>query len=108
MEIYDHPVQGQKNKFVVTEEEAYFSPVASGEDAPSFVDILAEAFDLRDPEVVKRLDDKFDSGKLILGYLKADGGLDIHVPLEQSEYVNKRLQEVFDDERVAVSQDAEE
>ncbi len=94
MELHDHPVQGQKNKFVVTEEEAYFSPVASG-DVPRFVDILAEIFDLDDPEVVEVLDDKFDSGRLILGYLEADGGLDIHVPLEQNEYVEKRLQEVL-------------
>ena len=95
MELHDHPVMGQKNKFVVTEEEAYFFPVAS-DDVPSFADILAEVFDLEDPEVMKALDKMFDGGKLILGYLEADGGLDIHVPSEQSEYVEKRLQEVFD------------
>ncbi len=94
LELHDHPVSGQKNKFVVTEGEAYFSPVASG-DVPRFVDILAEVFDLDDPEVVKVLDKMFDSGKLILGYLEEDGGLDIHAPLEQTEYVEKRLQEVF-------------
>ena len=95
MELYDHPVPGRKNKFVVTEEEAYFFAVVSNEDVPSFIDILAEVFDLGNPEVVKALDEKFDYGKLILGYLEADGGLDVHVPLEQSEYVEKRLQEVF-------------
>ncbi len=95
MQLHDHPVSGQKNKFVVTEEDAYFVPVASGEDAPRFVDILAEVFDLEDPEVVKALDEEDDNGKLILGYWEEDGGLDIHVPLEQSEYVNKRLQEVL-------------
>ncbi len=98
MELYDHPVPGQKNKLVVTEEEAYFFPVASGEDGPSFADILAEVFDLEDPEVVKALDEKVDSGKLVFGYLKADGGLDIHVPSERSEYVEKRLKEVFEAE----------
>jgi hypothetical protein len=65
-------------------------------DVPGFVDILAEVFDLGDPEEEKALDGKFDSGKLILGYLDADGELDIHVPLERNEYVEKRLQEVFD------------
>ncbi len=94
MKLQDRPVSGQSNKFVVTEEEVYFFPIAHG-DAPRFVDILAGAFDLDDSEVVKRLDEKFDSGKLILGYLKAGGELDIHVPLEQSEYVEKRLNEVF-------------
>ncbi len=95
MELRDHPVPGQKNKFVVTEKEAYFFPVAHG-DAPRFVDIVAEVLDLKDPEVVKMLDEEFDNGKLILGYLEADGGLDIHVPLERSKYVNKKLKEVFD------------
>jgi hypothetical protein len=80
LELYDHPVRGQKNKFVVSEEEAYFFPVEVGEDVPSFVDILGEIFDLEDPEVVKMLDEKFNSGKLILGYLEADGELDTHVP----------------------------
>ncbi len=94
MELHNHPVSGQRNKFVVTEEEAYFLTVASG-DVPRFVDILAEVFNLVDSEVVKALDGMFDSGKLILGYLEADGGLDIHVPLERSEYVERRLQEVF-------------
>jgi hypothetical protein len=94
LELHNHPVSGQKNKFVVTEEEVYFFPVAHG-DVPRFVDILAEIFDLGNPEVEKALDEVLDSGKLILGYLKADGELDIHVPLEQSEYVEKRLEEVF-------------
>ncbi len=80
MELHDHPVPGRKNKFVVTEEEAFFVPCASGKNAPSFADILAQVFNLKDPEVVKALDEKFDGGKLILGYLEADGGLDIHVP----------------------------
>ncbi len=97
MELHAHPVQGQKNKFVVTEEEAYFFPVALG-DAPRFVDILAQIFNLNDPEVVKALDEEVENGKLILGYLEADGGLDIHVPLERNEYVEKRLQEVFEAE----------
>ncbi len=95
LELHNHPVSGQKNKFVVTEEQAYFSPVVSDEDVPSFVDILAEVFDLGNPEVMKTLDGKFDSGKIILGYLEADERLDIHVPLEQNEYVEKRLQEVL-------------
>ncbi len=97
MELYDHPVQGQKNKFVVTEEEVYFFPIAHG-DVSRFVDILAEAFNLDDTEVEKTLDEKVDSGKLIFGYFEADGGLDIHVPLERNEYVNKRLEEVYDAE----------
>lgn len=98
MKLHDHPVSGQKNKFIVTEEEAYFIPCAAGEDAPSFVDILAEAFDLEDPEVVKMLDEKADSGKLILGYLEANGELDIQVPSERNEYMEKRLKEVFEAE----------
>ncbi len=96
MELHNHPVPGQRNKFVVTEEEAYFFAVVPDEDAPAFKEILAEVFDLSDPEVVTALDKGFNSGTLILGYLEADGRLDIHVPLERNEYVNKRLREVFD------------
>ncbi len=79
----------------MTEEKAYFFAVAGDENIPWFVDILAELFDLEDIEVVETLDRKWDNGKLILGYLEADGGLDIHVPSERTEYVEKRLQEVF-------------
>jgi hypothetical protein len=95
LELHDHPVSGQKNKFVVTGEDAYFVTVAPDGDVPSFADILAEVFDLEDTEVMKALEDEDDSGKLILGYLEADGGLDIHVPLERNGYVEKRLKEVF-------------
>lgn len=79
----------------MTEGRAYFLPVVSDEDVASFADILAEVFDLDDPEVAKTLDKMFDSGTLILGYLEADGRLDVHVPPEQNEYVEKRLQEVL-------------
>ena len=96
MELYDHPVPGQKNKFVMTKEEAYFVTVAPDGDVPSFADILAKISDLDDLEVVKVLDKSFDGGKLILGYLEADGELDIHIPSERSEYVEKRLQGVFE------------
>ncbi len=98
MELHDQPLRGQKNKFVVTEDKSYFVPCASGKDAPSFADILAEIFDLEDPEVVEALDEKVDSGKLVFGYLETNGELDIHVPLNQNEYVEKRLQEVFEAE----------
>ncbi len=96
MELYDYFTRNHRNKFVVTEEEAYFFLVVPDEDVPPFADILAEVFDLGDPEVVKTLDEKFDSGTLILGYLEADGGLDIHVPPERNEYVQKRLEEIFE------------
>ncbi len=96
MEIYDYFIRNHRNKFIVTEDEAYFVPCAIGNTVPPFADILAEVFDLGDPEVVKTLDEKFDSGTLILGYLEADGGLDIHVPPERNEYVQKRLEEVFE------------
>ncbi len=96
MEIYDYFIRNHRNKFVVTEDGAYFVPCSIGQDVSPFADILAEVFDLGNPEVVKTLDEKFDSGTLILGYLEPDGGLDIHVPPERNEYVQKRLEEVFE------------
>ncbi len=96
MEIYDYFIRNHRNKFVVTEDGAYFVPCSIGNAVPPFADILAEVFDLGNPEVVKTLDEKFNSGTLILGYLEADGKLDIHLPSEQNEYVQKRLEEVFE------------
>lgn len=94
MELYDHPVPGHKNKFVVTEETAYFVPCASGEDDLRSM-VLTGAFDLRDLEVVKVLNENFESAPLILGYWEQDGGLNVYVSLERNEYVGKRLSEVL-------------
>jgi len=82
--VHDRPA-GQKNKFVVTKRKPISSrlhPMMS-----LFEDILAEVFDLEDPEV-KALDGKFDSGSSSWATSEADGGW-TSIPLGQNEYVNE-------------------
>ena len=96
MELYSKPVQEYKNKFVVTEDNAYFIPCVGNTDVPSFRYILNEVFDLDDPEVFKRVDDRLAGGRIILGYFDpSNEEIIVHTPLETSEYVEKRLKEIF-------------
>ncbi len=96
MELYSQLVGVYKNKFIVTEEKAYFIPCVADTDIPSFKDILNEVFDLDDPEVFKWVDERLDSGRIILGYYDpSNEEIIVHTPLETSEYVEKRLKEIF-------------
>ena len=96
MELYSKPVQEYKNKFVVTEDNAYFIPCVEDTDVPWFKDILNEIFNLDDPEVHKRVDDRLAGGRIILGYFDpSNEEIIVHTPLETSEYVEKRLKEIF-------------
>ena len=96
MELYSQPVREYKNKFVVTEDKAYFVPCVADIDILSFKDILNEIFDLDDPEVFKWVDERLDSGRIILGYYDpSNKEIAIHTPLDTSEYVKKRLKEIF-------------
>ncbi|CAA9265943.1 MAG: hypothetical protein AVDCRST_MAG93-2410, partial [uncultured Chloroflexia bacterium] len=47
MRLYDRPVEGYRNKFVLTEDAAYFVPCPN--NSPAMIDILGELFDLDDP-----------------------------------------------------------
>jgi len=96
LELYSQPVQEYKNKFVVTEDNAYFIPCVGNTDVPSFRYILNEVFDLDDPEVFKRVDDRLAGGRMILGYYDPfNNEVTVHTPLETSEYLEKRLKEIF-------------
>lgn len=96
MKIYDQPIDGYTNRFVITEDRAYFVPYSSKADAPQMIDLLGEIFDLDDPEVYREVDGKLFGGKIILGtYDPSNKEIIIHTPLEGSEYVEKRIKEVF-------------
>ena len=96
MEVYDQPAGEHKNKFVLTEDNAYFVPCVVDTEIPSFKDILNEVFDLDDPEVFKWVDERLDSGRIILEYYDpSNKEVIVHTPLETSEYVEKRLKEIF-------------
>jgi hypothetical protein len=96
LELYSKPVQEYKNKFVVTEDNAYFIPCVEDTDVPWFKDILNEIFNLDDPEVHKRVDDRLAGERIILGYFDpSNEEIIVHTPLETSEYVEKRFKEIF-------------
>jgi len=93
--LYDRPVEGHPNKFVITEGAAYFVPCPN--NSPAMIEILGEVFDLDDPEIFREVDDKLDEGRIILGdYYPSNKEISVHTPLETSEYVQRRLKEVFD------------
>lgn len=96
MKLYDQPVEGYLNKFVITEDNAYFIPYLRNTDAPTIIEILGEVFDLDDPQVHRDVDGRLFGGRIILGYFEpATKEVVIHVPLETSGYVRRRIEEVF-------------
>lgn len=88
------PLDDHDNKFVITEDEAYFVPLV---DAPQFVEILSEIFDLDDPSVFKDVEERLSEGRIILGRYSSKKIL-VDNPLEPNEYVQKRIREVFGEE----------
>ncbi len=96
MELHDKLVE---NKFVITEDRAYFLPYLNREEAPWFMEILGEVFDLDDPAISQEVEERISEGKIIMGYYDPlIEKVEIHVPLETSEYVEKRIKEVFGNE----------
>jgi hypothetical protein len=96
LRLYDRPVEGQTNKFVITEDAAYFVPCQN--NSPAMVEILREAFDLDDPRVHRDVDGRLFGGRIVLGYFEpATKEVVIQTPLEASRYVEKRIEEVFGD-----------
>ena len=96
LKLYEQPVDGYENKFVITEDEAYFVPYPNRMEAPQFIDILGEIFDLDDSEIYREVDGKLFGGRIILGYYDHfNREIIIQTPLETSEYVVMRIGEVF-------------
>ncbi len=94
MRLYDRPVEGQPNKFVITEDAAYFVPCQN--NSPAMIEILGEVFDLDDPRVHGDVDGRLFGGRIVLGYFEpATKEVVIHTPLETSSFVEKRIEEVF-------------
>ena len=97
MELHNKPVEDVENKFVITEERAYFLPCEDRTEVAQFIEILREIYYLDDSRVFEEVDGKIDLGRIILGYYDpSTQEIDVHVPLEINEYVEKRLKEVFD------------
>src|SRR5215213_8949307 len=96
--LHEHPVPGRKNKFVITEGEAWFLPFEDNTSVPSLGEILAEVLgiDLSDEEAVAEADAKLEDGRVLLGYVSADGrDVSVHsLPDPQNMTVRRRLAEV--------------
>jgi len=84
------------NRFVITEDETFFVPYRREFDFPPMIDILREIFDLDDPEVYREIRARLAIGMIIVGdYFPSSKDVVIQVPLETSEYTEKRIREVF-------------
>ena len=92
----EHPITYYyDNKFVLTERRSYFFPYRRELCFPPMRDILREIFDLDDAEVYRELKGRLAVGGIIVGdYFPSTKELVIQVPLEKSQYTEKRI-EVF-------------
>ena len=94
----EHPITYYyDNKFVLTEDRSYFFPYRREFCFPLIVDILREIFDLDDPDVYREVRASLAVGKVIVGdYFPKTKEVVIQVPLEKSQYTEKRIRKVFD------------
>ncbi len=93
------PKPGVTNKFVITEAEAWFLPLVEGEAAPPplaemLLAIFGEA--LEDEEFVDDADARLEDGRLLLGYMREAGAIEIHSLLDApGPAARARIREVF-------------
>ncbi len=90
------PPKTRESRFVITEDDAYFYPVAKALNKPSTIDILAHVFDLEDPEVYSDVSGKLVGGRIIRGhYDPSTKEVVILGPSEPSAYLERRIEDVF-------------
>jgi len=99
MRFFERPVAYyHENRFIITEDGAWFVPYGRELDWPPIADILAAIFDLDDPEVVEDLDRTFLEGRMIFGYYyPKTNSIKIDFPEVWGGYVERRIEEVFRD-----------
>ncbi|MDP9477985.1 MAG: hypothetical protein M3R38_20270 [Actinomycetota bacterium] len=93
------PTPGVTNKFVITEAEAWFLPLEKGEVAPpTLAEMLLAIFGeaLEDEEFVDDADARLEDGRLLLGYMREGGAIEIHSLLDAPDPAARaRIREVF-------------
>ena len=95
MELHNKSIDDAQNKFVITEERAYFLPCQDRSEAPQFIEVLGKIFDLDGPEY-EEVDQKLSEGRIILGYYDPSSEvIEVHLPLEPNDYVQQKVNEVF-------------
>ncbi len=95
------PIAGRHNKFVINEDGAWFLPFEEGEVVPTFAELLLAIFGekLEDEGFVEDADARLEDGRLLLGYLRESGEVEIHSLLAApSPAVRAKLREVLGSE----------
>ncbi len=90
---------GRKDKFVITDDEAWFLAFEDDLSVSPLVEILVRVFgiDLADEGVVSEVDAKLEDGRILLGYISEDGkDISVHsLPASHNVSVRRRLKEIF-------------
>jgi hypothetical protein len=97
------PDRSMTNKFVVTERGTWFLPVKEDDENPALVEMLRAIFGekLDDGKFVPQADSMLEDGRILLGYVRKSGEVEIHSPLfVPYPSALRRLKEVFGDVRV--------
>ncbi|MEJ7841283.1 MAG: hypothetical protein WKF95_05885 [Rubrobacter sp.] len=97
MKLYEQPVLNAHNKFVITEDKAWFLPLEDNGAAPTLYEVLATVADLSDPTIFDSYEQKLEAGLVMLDYVdKETREVSIHLPDKPiSNIMKKRLDEVF-------------
>lgn len=93
------PTPGVANKFFVTEAEAWFLPLEEGEATPPpLAEMLLAVLDgdLEDEGFVDDADARLEDGRLLLGYVREGGAIEIHsLVTAPGPAARARIREVF-------------
>ncbi len=83
MRLFEQPVAYyRENRFVITEDKVWFVPYRRELDWPPARNILAEIFDLDDPDVHERVDNMLSDWSMVIGsYFPSSGEIIVQVPL---------------------------
>ncbi len=96
MLLLNEPPRTRPSKFVITEDEAYFSPVSNNK--PNTMEIVNQIFDLNDMDVFRDVCKKLVGGEIVRGhYNPTIRQFEILGPVEPSADLWERIVDVFED-----------
>ena len=96
MLLLNRPPKTRESRFVITEERAYFRPVAKGKNWPGTIDILARIFDLEDPDVFNDVSERLLTGNVIRGHYEPSTRQVVIMGLsEPSAHLEGRIKDAF-------------
>ncbi len=98
LRLHEEPVAGRHNKFVITEEGAWFLPFEDHANTPPLAEIIVGVLriDPSDEEVVAEVDARLQDGRVRLGYVSGEGrNISVHSLPDSHDVVRRKLTEVF-------------